>query len=169
VTSDQVATTDVADTEAGPPASGGRRGLSYRWFALIGGAIIVNILAFILFPPFPHGGAPGDVCAYPACFIQGTLEFPAPATIIGPTAPADALITFTPSISSTILTQWLVMIIVVVGAALLVRGSKLIPSRGQNVFEWFYEFISEFGVGIAGPTARPYVPLFVSFFLLILF
>jgi F-type H+-transporting ATPase subunit a len=37
------------------------------------------------------------------------------------------------------------------------------------VFEWFYEFLSDFGLGIAGPTARPYIPLFAAFFLLILF
>ena len=51
----------------------------------------------------------------------------------------------------------------------MVRGSKLIPGRAQNVFEWFYEFLSDFGLGIAGPTARPYIPLFAAFFLLILF
>jgi len=78
-------------------------------------------------------------------------------------------VTFTPSISSTILTEWIVIAIVVIGSALLVRGSQLIPGKAQNFFEWFYEFISEFGVGIAGPAGRPYVPLFVSFFLLILF
>ena len=33
----------------------------------------------------------------------------------------------------------------------------------------FYEFLSDFGLGIAGPTAKPYIPLFVAFFLLILF
>ena len=33
----------------------------------------------------------------------------------------------------------------------MVRGSKLIPGRAQNVFEWFYEFLSDFGIGIAGP------------------
>ena len=51
----------------------------------------------------------------------------------------------------------------------MVRGSKLIPGRAQNVFEWFYEFLSDFGLGIAGPTAKPYIPLFIAFFLLILF
>jgi F-type H+-transporting ATPase subunit a len=37
------------------------------------------------------------------------------------------------------------------------------------VFEWFYEFLTDFGLGIAGPTAKPYIPLFIAFFLLILF
>ena len=37
------------------------------------------------------------------------------------------------------------------------------------MFEWFYEFLGDFVVGIAGPKARPYIPIFAAFFLLILF
>ena len=48
-------------------------------------------------------------------------------------------------------------------------GSKLVPGRAQNAFECLYEFLSDFGVSIAGPAARPYIPLFVAFFILILF
>ena len=61
------------------------------------------------------------------------------------------------------------IVIVLVGAIVLTRGRKMIPGRGQNVFETFYEFLTDFGVGIAGPTAIPYLGLFVSFFLLIIF
>ena len=61
------------------------------------------------------------------------------------------------------------IVIVLVGAIILTRGRKMIPGRGQNVFETFYEFLTDFGVGIAGPTAIPYLGLFVSFFLLIIF
>ena len=43
------------------------------------------------------------------------------------------------------------MAIVLLVSFLMVRGSKLIPGRAQNVFEWFYEFLSDFGLGIAGP------------------
>jgi len=159
----------TSDAPAGGPTPRRGRGLSSRWFLLIGGVIVANIVAFILAPPFPREGAAGDACAYPACFIEGTLEFPAPHVVLGEHAPADQLVTFTPSISSTILTMWIVMVLVVVVSWLLVRRSALIPSRGQNVFEWFYEFISDFGVGLAGPTARPYIPIFVAFFLLIIF
>ncbi len=156
--------------EATPEPKGGR-GLSNRWFLLIGGVILLNIVALILVPPFPRGGSSGEACAYPACFIDGTLEFPAPHEVIAFTSepPSDALITFRPSISSTILTMWIVMAIVIVGSVLLTRGGKMIPGRGQNFFEWFYEFISDFGLGLAGPTARPYIPIFVAFFLLIIF
>jgi F0F1-type ATP synthase, subunit a len=147
--------------------------LSQRWFLLIGVVILANIAAFILFPPFPKGGQPGQDCPYPACFINGTLEFPAPHVVLDfspATAPAATdLITFHPSISSTILTMWIVMVIVLVGAILMARGGKLIPGRGQNLFEAFYEGLGDFGLGLAGPTALPYIPLFAAFFLLILF
>src|SRR4029077_20896648 len=64
---------------------------------------------------------------------------------------------------------WLVIVLVLVGSILLTRGRRLVPGRGQNVFGTFYEFLTDFGIGIAGPTARPYLGLFVSFFLLIIF
>jgi F-type H+-transporting ATPase subunit a len=51
----------------------------------------------------------------------------------------------------------------------MTRGGKLIPGRAQNLFEFFYEFLSDFGIGLAGPKARPYIPIFAAFFLLILF
>ncbi len=167
MTSDQVVTPEVTTAPAPPPKAG--RGLSARWFTIIGAVIVINIFAFILFPPFPKDGAPGDACAYPACFIDGTLEFPAPHTVYGPTGPADALVTFTPSISSTILTQWLVMAGIIIVSAFMVRGGRMIPGRAQNIFETFYEGLGNFGIGIAGPTGKPYVPLFAAFFLLILF
>ena len=154
-------------TEAQPEPR--RRGLSARWFLLIGLVIIGNIVAFILVPPFPREGQPGDACPFPVCFIDGTLEFPAPHTIIGPHAPADQLVTFTPSISSSIFTMWIVMAIVLVVVILMTRGRRLLPGRAQNAVEFLYESMGDFGVSIAGPTARPYVPLFVAFFVLILF
>jgi F-type H+-transporting ATPase subunit a len=168
VTSEQDMTEDGAS-----PAPRTRRGLSSRWFLLIGGVIVFNILAFILVPPFPRGGAPGDECAFPVCFIDGTLEFPSPHVVWAPDGSeppaADQLIVFYPSISSTILTMWIVIALVLVISILMVRRATLIPGRAQNIFEWFYEFLSDFGLGIAGPAARPYIPLFIGFFLLILF
>jgi F-type H+-transporting ATPase subunit a len=175
VSSEQVATDVVAagpEPTPAPSRSGGRR-LSRRWLALIGAVVLVDILAFVAFPPYPKGGTPGEACGFPACFIESSLEFPAPHTVIdlapGGEEPPPVGVYFHPSISNTILTMWIVMAIVLTGAALLVRGSMLIPRRGQNVVEAVYEFLSDFGVGIAGPAARPYIPIFAAAFLLILF
>jgi F-type H+-transporting ATPase subunit a len=164
LSSEQVVPQDVE-----PEPTPKRRGLSSRWLLLIGLVIVGNIAAFILVPPFPREGSPGEACAFPVCFINGTLEFPAPHTIIGPNAPADQLVTFTPSISSTILTMWIVMAVVLIVVILLTRGRDLLPGRAQNAFEFVYEFLGDFGVSIAGQAARPYIPLFVAFFILILF
>jgi F-type H+-transporting ATPase subunit a len=175
VSSEQVATDVVAagpEPTPAPTRSGGRR-LSRRWLALIGAVVLVDILAFVAFPPYPKGGTSGDACGFPACFIESSLEFPAPHTVIdlapGGEEPPPVGVYFHPSISNTILTMWIVMAIVLTGATLLVRGSTLIPKRGQNVVEAVYEFLSDFGVGIAGPAARPYIPIFAAAFLLILF
>jgi F-type H+-transporting ATPase subunit a len=61
------------------------------------------------------------------------------------------------------------MILIFIVAIPMARGGRMIPGRFQNIFEAFYEGLSDFGIGIAGPTARPYVPIFAGFFLLILF
>jgi len=173
VSSEQVATEPVAEAPAATPPAKPRRRPSNRWLLLIAAVIALDVVAFVAFPPFPTGGAPGDACAFPACFIESSLEFPAPHTVIDfapDSAPSAAdLVTFHPSISSTLLTMWLVMALVIVGSFLMIRASKLIPGRGQNVFEFVYEFLSDFGVGLAGPAGKPYIPIFVGAFLLIVF
>ncbi len=174
MSSEQVATDVVAEssgpTSGSTPApekrSGGR--LRNRFLILIVAVIVVDIAAFIAFPPFPKGGVPGEPCSFPVCFIESTLHFPAPHTVIGEAAP-PGLVTFTPGISDTIITMWLVMAFVLAGAILMAQGGKLIPGRAQNLFEAVYEGLSNFGVGLAGPKAKPYIPIFAAFFLLILF
>ncbi len=132
MSSDQV--DPAIDETPAPPKSG--RGLSSRWFLLIGGVLVFNLIAFLLVPPFPKGGTPGDECAFPVCFIDGTLEFPAPHVVWAPagsTPPAaDQLIVFYPSISSTILTMWIVMAVVLVGSILMVRGSHAHPASAAR-------------------------------------
>ncbi|MGZ8438019.1 MAG: F0F1 ATP synthase subunit A [Candidatus Limnocylindrales bacterium] len=169
---DVVAPGTGTDSGEGPvPAPKAGRGIS-RWLLLVAAAVVLDVAAFVLFPPSPKD-APGTSCDYPACFIQSSLEFPAPASVIDfapDSAPGAAdLITFHPSISSTLLTMWIVMLVVLVCAFLMTRGGKLIPGRAQNLFEWFYEFLGDFGISLAGPTARPYIPIFVGAFLLVLF
>jgi F-type H+-transporting ATPase subunit a len=150
-----------------------RKSSRNRWLLLIAAVVALDIAALIAFPPFPKGGQPGQECAFPACFISSTLEFPAPHTVLSldPNAPTPPQVGvyFEPSISSTLLTMWIVMAIVIVGTIVLVRGAQLRPSRRQNVFEFVYEFLADFGMGLAGPTAKPYIPIFIGAFLLVLF
>jgi F-type H+-transporting ATPase subunit a len=173
VSSEQVATDPGAQGTDAVAAAGPRRPSRNRWLLLLGGVVVLDIVALFLFPPFPKGGQPGEACDFPACFIESTLEFPAVHTVVDfapESAPAATdLITFHPSISSTLLTMWLVMILVIAGAVAMTRGSRLIPGRAQNAFETAYEFLQDFGIGLAGPTARPYIPIFVGAFLLVLF
>ena len=175
MSSEQVATDVVAEPTGQTPApeTSSGRGLRSRFLILIVAVIALDIAAFMPFPPFPRDGAPGDPCAFPVCIIEGSLEFPAPHTVIDlapdSVSSPGALLTFHPSISNTILTMWIVMALVLTGAILMTRGNKLIPGQGQNLFEFFYEFLSDFGIGLAGPKARPYIPIFAAFFILILF
>ena len=167
-------TTGTAETPAPQPPAKRGRGLSQRWFLFIGAIILLNIVAVILVPPFPKGGAAGDACPYPVCFINGTLEFPAPEIVLPltdqPPPGAHDLITFYPSISNTILTQWIVIVVVLVGAILLTRGRKLIPGRGQNVFETVLRVPDRLRPRHRGADGHARTSaLFVSFFLLIIF
>ena len=171
MTSEQAVTEPV--TEAPHSAPTPKRSSRNRWLLLIVAVIVIDVAAYILVPPFPKDGAPGDACSFPACFIESSLEFPAVHTVIDfapESAPAATdLITIHPSISSTLLTMWLVMAVVLLGAILMTRGGKLVPGRAQNIFETLYEFLHDFGIGLAGPTSRPYIPIFAGFFLLVLF
>ena len=96
--------------------------------------LVNSYLALILVPPFPREGQPGDACAFPVCYIEGTLEFPAPHVVwapdpevVHPPNPKDLVVIY-PSISNTILTMWIVMAIVLLVSWLMVRGSKHSPS-----------------------------------------
>ena len=64
------------------------------------------------------------------------------------TAPSPLpMIYFHPSISSTILTMWIVMAFILLLAFVATRRMKLVPGRLQNVVEWAYEFGRDFAVG----------------------
>jgi F-type H+-transporting ATPase subunit a len=156
------------DAVAEPVAAGKGSGRRF-WFAVIAAVFIIDVLAWVFVPPFPpdQKGAP---CVYPACFIQGNFEFPVPKVVIdlAPNQPSDGLVTFHPSITSTIITTWLVMIIVLPLAILAARRRALYPGRVQNAFEYLYESLRNWAMSLGGPPARAYVPLFSALFIFIL-
>ena len=161
MTSVQPATTET------PPPSGGRS-RRVNWLLIIGAVILANIAVFVFFPPFDKAD-PAGACAYPVCFINGTLELPAPHVVwpVGHHAPAE-LITWDVSISSSILTMWIISIVLIVTLIVLTRKRDALPGRAQNAIEALYEGIESFGMSLGGRAAKPYIPLFVTLFIYIL-
>ncbi len=148
------------------------RGVSRRTriLLLLAAVLVIDVLAYFVAPPFDKAD-PAGACAFPVCFINGNLELPAPHVVwraAEGAAPAD-LITFDVSITSTILTMWIVSLIVIVLLFLLTRGREMLPGRAQNAIEYVYELIEDFGMSLGGPAAKPYMTIFVAFFLYILF
>jgi F-type H+-transporting ATPase subunit a len=166
VSSDQATTPEAAP--AGSNRTVRRLGL------LVGAVIILDLLAVILLPPFPRGGSQGQSCSYPSCFITSTLEFPPPHVVFdlnpgNPLPSGSVVVGFHPSITSTILTMWIVIAVLLVLGFLATRAMKLVPGGLQNLVEFAYENLESFGTSMGGAPAKPYIPLFASFFLLILF
>src|SRR5215210_4078576 len=91
-----------------------RRRINLR--ALIVGIIVLDVLAFLFVPPFPHG-EPGKPVTGIGDLILANLEFPAPPVVFPAGHPApSSIISFDPSISAPIFTTWLVMLVVLVVA-----------------------------------------------------
>jgi len=153
------------------PAATGGSNRKRNWLLIFGLVIVANIAAFVFFPPFDKED-PSAPCSYPVCFINGTLEFPAPHVIWDlssePVPERLPLIQVRPSITSSILTMWIISAILIVTLIGLTRGLKRVPGRGQNALEALYEGLQNFALSLGGPAARPYIPLFVVLFIYIL-
>jgi F-type H+-transporting ATPase subunit a len=141
--------------------------------ALIAVIIVIDVIAFFVVPPFdplPAEDGTAVECVYPICFINGNLELPAPHPVfpVGHHSP-QGLVVWDLSISNTLLTLWIVAVFVLVLFWFMTRRPTAVPGRRQNVAEWAFESLESFAMSLGGPGAKPYVPLFVAFFLLILF
>lgn len=132
--------------------------------------IVLDVLALFLVPPFPEGGAPGDACAFPECFIKSTLHLPAPHVVW--TASGDAadpgMLSAQVSITDSLLTMIIITILVLVAMVLMTRRRTMVPGRVQNFIEWGLDSLDGFARGMGGPAASRYVPLFSALFILIL-
>ena len=133
--------------------------------------IVVDVFAFLLFPPFDKEEPESLTCEFPVCFINGNLELPAPHVVwtAGDAAPSTDLLTFQVSLSSSLVTMFIVTALVILLLWALSRGRQLLPGRAQNAIEYVYEALEGFGTSLGGPASKPYIPLFAGFFLLILF
>ena len=132
--------------------------------------IVIDVFAFLLFPPFDKE-APGVSCEFPVCYINGNLEFPAPHTVWSlDGAPASPdLITFQVSLSSTLLTMFIITIVVIVLLWLLSRKHELNPGRARTRSSTSTRCSRTSAPRSAARRSKPYIPLFVGFFLFILF
>lgn len=126
--------------------------------------LVVDVLAAIF---FPQGGFP-DI----ASSINANLEQIAPYTVINlapGTIPNQAfVITAHPSITSSLLTMWIIMAFIVALAIALTRGLRLVPGRAQNFIEFAIEAARNFATEIGGAQAARYVSLFGTLFIFIL-
>ncbi len=142
---------------------------------LMAAVVVIDVLALLFAPPFDPNPPAGQVgCPFPACFINGNLELPPPATVIDfdaahPLVNGGLVITFHPSISSTLLTMWIVMAALLLFGFVATRRLRAIPGPLQNFVEWGYETMESFARSTGGPEAIRHVPVFASFFVLILF
>ncbi|HEY8168482.1 MAG TPA: FoF1 ATP synthase subunit a [Candidatus Limnocylindrales bacterium] len=170
MSSDEQATAAMAGDQPGgetPRRSTTKRNL----IVLIVAIVVLNVVAIIVAPPFPRDGHPGDACAYPVCYINGTLELPAPHTVWAPEGAEPAgsgLIVFAPSLSSTLVTLFIVSVGILIVGGLAARLKAPVPGFIQNFTEWSYESLANFGTGLAGAAAKPYLPIFIGAFVLIL-
>ncbi len=170
-------TIDESDTAAEPtaspsdaPADAPRKRSRLPILAVIIAVVVIDIVAFIVVPPPPGESGTGK---YPTDGIAANLELVPPHVIFDPIhgdEPAPgALAFFEPTISSTILTSWIVMAFVLFCAILFTRGLRDIPGRAHNFVEFLFESLQNFALSIGGDQARRYVPLFAALFLFILF
>ena len=152
---------------AAPPPSRLRRNIGILLLAII----VIDILAYLVIPPY--AGEPGTPVSGIADLINANLEFPNPNVVLdlAPGQPVDpgAILFFHPSISAPLLTMWIVMGLILVGAFLAARGLTEVPGRVQNAVEFIWESLENWATSLGGPDARQHVPLFTAFFLFILF
>ncbi len=151
--------TDGTGAEA-PARSTRRRNLLLAIIAIIA----LDIVAVILFAP---PGFPG-----PQQSIRGNLELIPPTVVwdLAPRAvePTGALVVdFHPSITSSIVVSWMVMVLMIVVFVGIARSLGRLPGPVQNAVEFVYEALEGFAMALGGPRARPYVGIFITLFMFI--
>ncbi|HET9680569.1 MAG TPA: FoF1 ATP synthase subunit a [Candidatus Limnocylindrales bacterium] len=135
------------------------------WLAALA-VLVVDAIALIVAAPegFPN----------PKSTILQNLE-PVPPNVVidlapgGPVNNSPLVVEIHPSITSSLIVSWVVIAGLILVAWALTRRLSLVPSRGQNVFEYIYEAFAGFAEGLGGPRAVRYTSIFAAFFLFIMF
>lgn len=160
---------ETAETPVEAPKKGSNRNRNILIVAALV-VLVVDVLAFIAFPP-QNKQDPGAPYVYPVDFIKSNVEPLIPHVVWDPdpsSPPASGLITFDVTISASLFTMWIVMAIGIVLVLAVTRRRREIPGPFQNAFEYVYEGMSGFALSIGGPKAKAFIPLFMSFFVLII-
>ena len=92
-----------------------------------------------------------------------------PAEVFSFTPPLIGQITGQISVTNTLLTSWVVMVVLIVFALAATRNMKMVPSGVQNVAEAIIEMLLGLGEQVAGSRAREFLPLVATLFLYIWF
>jgi F-type H+-transporting ATPase subunit a len=139
------------------------------WKILIPAIIVIDVLAFMFVPPYPID-QPGKPVSGISDLITANLE-PLTPHILWPEGKAgpSSLVSFDPSITNTIFTTWILIVAILVFVVMARGAMALIPSGLQNLVEWAWEGLENWAVSLGGEDARRHIPLFVAFFLFILF
>jgi F-type H+-transporting ATPase subunit a len=153
------ATPDIGGTAA-PVRWTTRRKLLIAIVAIV----VLDALAVVFLAP---AGFPG-----PKAGITGNLELIPPTVVydFAPRAsePAGSLvIDFHPSITSSIVVSWIVMVLMIVVFVGIAQNLERLPGRVQNAVEYVYEALEDFALALGGAPARPYVGIFITLFVFI--
>jgi F-type H+-transporting ATPase subunit a len=138
----------------------------YAW-RLVVAIIAIDILAFIVVPPY--AGEPPHSVGSISDLVTANLEIPAPEIVYPPGEHiGSGIVSFQPSITNTTFTAWLVTLLILIVGFLATRGMKDVPGPLQNFMELTFEKLEDWAVSLGGEAARRHVPVFTAFFLFIL-
>jgi F-type H+-transporting ATPase subunit a len=126
------------------------------WIFII--VLIVIAVLVKLYVPFETAAVRASVAIAPEVLFQIQLPFALP--LIGSVFP----------ISNTLLTTWIVMILIALLAYLSTRNMSLVPSGLQNIMEMLIEYLAGLSESVAGPErGRKFFTIPATIFILVLF
>ncbi|MEW5721172.1 MAG: FoF1 ATP synthase subunit a, partial [Chloroflexota bacterium] len=121
-----------------------------RWLPVVVILAILFVPGFVL-PRFGADAVTASVAVQPEVLFE--LEFGH----------------FTFPITNTLLTTWIVMILIVLFAFLATRKMELVPGGLQNVMELIVEMWDGLGQSVAGERSRKFLPIVLTIFIFVLF